>query len=521
LTLDADKTLALVGDTVTFTPKYDGVPGPAGAWRWAPNDTSTHDNTACDGGTASCKKQMITPGTMWVYASAAGAGDSASKAVTVSEPPIQLSGPTSVYSGDSATFTASVASGATLAVTGWLWRAGTVSQSRVVAPRQAALARVSGATVRKGGPSFALGTVSATPSCTQTAATCTDQIIASGAMWVFGTVNGVADSATAPVSLELPTVVVACTPLSVVRAATVTCVTKLQPNTLAFTVVQKQAKLSTYTVVDTTTESKAAGDSSVWAGPAIDTSDVAVTLSVTVDGTARTLTGTGSFGVRTRGWPHFSFPTALPVWVYTRDGPFTVRAPPYPGIAVHSGGADTLLKGGLGRNVHRFYDYRNFTTDGPNQNLLYLSFPPSFSGESVFIRISLSPADSFYLLQNPATPVGTEPSPSPLSAYCVASDLDALRDRVLWHEGVIAHWLGGDHHTVNVQYYVDYDVMAIFDGAWVPNNNPNPSVVGASMDSLEDAKTVSPLKARQSVIDDPLHTPAPIDPPTCKLRKLP
>ncbi len=81
-TLDADKPSAKWGDTVTFVPKIDGSPASAARWRWVPDDTSTHDNVSCPGGTQQCKKSMLSSGTMWAYLDGTP-GDSASKHVTV------------------------------------------------------------------------------------------------------------------------------------------------------------------------------------------------------------------------------------------------------------------------------------------------------------------------------------------------------------------------------------------------------------------------------------------------------
>ena len=80
-TLDADQTIVLQGDTVTFTPKYDGVAGPAARWRWIPVDT-TGDGTSCAAGVQDCVKAIFESGTMWAYTATSG-GDSASKYVTV------------------------------------------------------------------------------------------------------------------------------------------------------------------------------------------------------------------------------------------------------------------------------------------------------------------------------------------------------------------------------------------------------------------------------------------------------
>ena len=73
------------GDSVTFTPKYNGVAGTAARWRWVPSDTSS-DHTACANGVSPCKKRMHYSGTMWAYTASSGGGDSASKTITVLPP---------------------------------------------------------------------------------------------------------------------------------------------------------------------------------------------------------------------------------------------------------------------------------------------------------------------------------------------------------------------------------------------------------------------------------------------------
>jgi hypothetical protein len=75
-TVGVDPTRLHAGDTATFTPYYDGVAGPAAAWRWAPDDTSS-DRVACGGSVTNCKKAIHVSGTMWAY-SATTHGDSAS-----------------------------------------------------------------------------------------------------------------------------------------------------------------------------------------------------------------------------------------------------------------------------------------------------------------------------------------------------------------------------------------------------------------------------------------------------------
>jgi plastocyanin len=80
-TLDADSTTVYIGDTVTFTPRFDGVAGSAAAWKWIPDDTAG-DHVSCDNGISPCKKAIHGAGTMWAY-TVTSAGDSASKHIAV------------------------------------------------------------------------------------------------------------------------------------------------------------------------------------------------------------------------------------------------------------------------------------------------------------------------------------------------------------------------------------------------------------------------------------------------------
>ena len=84
-TLDADKTTADFGDTVTFTPKLDGKVVIANRWRWQPDSASVanRDSTTCVPANQ-CKKRMRVSGTMWAYLNTGtGAADSAGKHVNL------------------------------------------------------------------------------------------------------------------------------------------------------------------------------------------------------------------------------------------------------------------------------------------------------------------------------------------------------------------------------------------------------------------------------------------------------
>jgi hypothetical protein len=82
--LDADRTIILPGDTVTFTPKLDGIATLAQRWTWV-SDTDSTEATDCTAD-STCKRLITTSGTMWAYLSATpGVGGSASKHVTLTK----------------------------------------------------------------------------------------------------------------------------------------------------------------------------------------------------------------------------------------------------------------------------------------------------------------------------------------------------------------------------------------------------------------------------------------------------
>jgi hypothetical protein len=119
-TLDADQTTVHPGDTVTFTPKYDGAPGPAARWKWVA-DSGSGTTVACSAGVTPCKAKIHESGTMWAFAANAG-GDSASRHVAATLPRrhLHLSPTDTVWvdTGSTVGFTAS-AEGAVLENVHW------------------------------------------------------------------------------------------------------------------------------------------------------------------------------------------------------------------------------------------------------------------------------------------------------------------------------------------------------------------------------------------------------------------
>jgi hypothetical protein len=168
--LDADRTTVQMGDTVTFTPKYDGVAGPAARWRWAPTDTSNHDATACDPGVSPCKKRMITSGRMWAYTATSG-GDSASVLVTVLDKFELRAAPSLVKAGGVVTFRPYL-NGQSVPAARWKWK-----------PQ---------------GTGAAWDSVAG---CTNNVSECHRATFVSGVMWAFRSQSG-GDSASADITVS-------------------------------------------------------------------------------------------------------------------------------------------------------------------------------------------------------------------------------------------------------------------------------------------------------------------------------
>jgi hypothetical protein len=130
-TLDVDQSTVNFGNIATFTPKYDGVPGPAARWRFDPSDTTTHDTQACESGVSQCQKVMLTTGRMWAFTSLTpGQGDSDSKVVTVKEPKLYLRALTrSGAKGRTVTFEPNWSDDTTVTAATWAWAPDTLPAS--------------------------------------------------------------------------------------------------------------------------------------------------------------------------------------------------------------------------------------------------------------------------------------------------------------------------------------------------------------------------------------------------------
>jgi hypothetical protein len=126
-TLNTDHSSVYPGDTVKYTPLYDGVPGTAARWAWIPSDTAAADTYRCPDGSSLCRKPMVVTGRMRAFTSPTpNTGDSAYADVTVLMPTVTLSVDRSeVGEGDTAIFTATISPARPwYHATTWTWTAG-------------------------------------------------------------------------------------------------------------------------------------------------------------------------------------------------------------------------------------------------------------------------------------------------------------------------------------------------------------------------------------------------------------
>jgi hypothetical protein len=375
--LDVDRSTALYGDTATFTPKYDDLPGSAARWRWVPADTSSHDTLACDPGVTFCKKRMIGSGTMWAYTSSTpGSGDSASKQVTVASGRLTLSGGGTFHLGEVASFAAG-ATGGVLVVTNWSWNPGSGGSGMNKLPRL--LPRLTRQLGMGGKPPrrMMLGSSPEAP-CSAGALTCADTVGSSGMMSVFGTVDGVPDSASVPVTL-IPQITLACAPSALSRGDIVTCT----PSSTSGSVTVSQWEFHP--------DSTALNAVGVYANaPAVWTGKVATSGTVIVRGAVGASaadSGTSHFTVSARtGW--FARRVGVHIFETASDLP-------------HNPTADSLL-GNTTFDVELPTGTQDSITAGPNTGYYYML---SMHVEAPAIKINRSALQdtSAFVLSHPTT----------------------------------------------------------------------------------------------------------------------
>lgn len=216
-----------------------------------------------------------------------------------------------------------------------------------------------------------------------------------------------------------PAVQVNCTPNPVVRADTITCEARVTPASMHYVLVRW---LSTgedgetwQLVLD---QPRSAGDPSVWAGPAILSTEVTVFISVEDDeGNTTQLSANTSYTVEERDWEL----TISQRPRFEEVGEPTLRYPP-------------RSIGGSFRDVFGSMDLWSDTVTmseiagaevGPNTPWWYFldPFPPT--DPIVWVNVGLNPGDPFYKAQDGR------------KGHCSGFDLDTIRTHVLEHEGAV------------------------------------------------------------------------------------
>jgi hypothetical protein len=537
LKLRAVKAYISAGDTVTFTPSMsDGSSFTPYGWSWKADSVTPGQTAVCAWYTSPCRTRVREHGWMTITISKNWVQRKARAHVTIGPRPrlqVDVLSPT-IQLGEQASFTTS-ARDASYEISHW---------------------EFNGA---------AVGGCAGLKSCAVTP-------IDSGVMWAYGTVEGEADMDSASVRFESdcseaslarnpvtarrarvsrtvlgdcaapeptrpPSLLVSCHPPSVIRGDTVSCVIKLD-TAIAFTVTERHAEVGNYVTADTvaktaivgvfpiaenTAESRSAGDSVIWSGPIVATTTIRAKAQVIINGQTLAVSASPTLvQVQPRVWARFSLPPQNPPWSYHAGTPLDTTTST--GIIVGPLGGtqrDSFPPGGLGKNTSGINTFAKNTIvgSGPNRDLIYLRERPDSFPESVYVRVTLSPTDSFYRRQDSQFAKTGEPAPSPnppYTSYCISSDMDFLRDQVLYHEGAVS-MLFKDHHSVSLRFYADTNVIERFEALWVPLLDPlDPRPQTERQMLQERARVWFEFERRQLDVDtNPAYRPAA---PKCKLR---
>lgn len=196
-TLIGEPSDVVRGDSVIFTPKLDGVTGPAARWLWR-GDDATVVAAPCAAQTDTCVWVPQSSGTMWAYTATSG-GDSASKHVTVSRPTLTLtaSRTTVAAPGEDVTFT--VTASRPVTVLGWSFDTSGSAMNRI-APSGPSLSKFSARSSKAARTSSQLAVPSSSSKlasqgsswggCGPSFAQCTNFIGTSGTVDVLASANG-------------------------------------------------------------------------------------------------------------------------------------------------------------------------------------------------------------------------------------------------------------------------------------------------------------------------------------------
>jgi hypothetical protein len=181
----------------------------------------------------------------------------------------------------------------------------------------------------------------------------------------------------------------------------------------------------------------AAGDSAVWAGTAVATTQVRFTAQVALPGGTTTVHGDGNFAVSARTWAAYQLTTAPPLEIGLRG------MLPYPSDSVV--GNFTLV------GINPFATPVDSVASGPNAGLMYYTERPPYisRGATVAMHPGLYPpashprAQQWYNDQN-GSPGGT----------CTEADVALLRAEAERHEGLTQ--AGNSHYGIANQAFLTH-----------------------------------------------------------------
>jgi hypothetical protein len=235
------------------------------------------------------------------------------------------------------------------------------------------------------------------------------------------------DASTATCGSGHPRLNVSCVPSGLVRGDTIRCnstVTPAQP----FTIIRRIAQGRGFTVIDSTQRTYAAGETDIWAGPAI--AKTRVTVVARLAGSPDSLVDRAEFEPRPRPWPLYVITNPqVDTVVDTRS----MTVPPHDSTAL---GAFYLS----GLDIRSTPVFR--ATTGPNATLAMLGARPDFLNPRIgliflhpalFTPTSTDPLNTAWYNDQNGNPAGT----------CGQNKMPRLRSEAERHEGAT---LSSDSH---------------------------------------------------------------------------
>jgi hypothetical protein len=237
---------------------------------------------------------------------------------------------------------------------------------------------------------------------------------------------------------------------SVTRGETVHCTTTVTP-TQPYVITKRTSAGSGYLFTSSERISQTDGAPYDWDGFAVLSSQVSITVAITVNGAETALDpATTSFTVNARTgpeWTGFTIPETPP-------GPTFVTGAPLPENPFTTPGSLAFPPGATGRNIQVYTYHFGTVASGPNANLVYTRAPMSLKSATIYVHGWLLSTSAFYRAQaiSSNTVIGTRP--------CTRSDIDALRNAVITHENL--------HYSESKKFFDTHDVLKALEAAYAP-----------------------------------------------------